>query len=129
MMIGLSQAPVAACSSIFLPSGYTGSVTCDPSLGPVNYVSNPITPGETETAPMLPCSEYTVPPGFTGNIPCDSSAGDVNVAAPEVEATATVVSATANTADTSSDASLFSPSLGMIVVIGIAAWAIFGGAT
>lgn len=108
-MVSLGQVyggsnPVAACSSIFLPSGYSENVTCDPSAGGVNYVAPPDTAGSPDTAPLQSCDAFTVPPGFQGNIPCDSSGSDLNVASAEIESAASVTPVAANTVD-SSDAS------------------------
>lgn len=129
MMIGLAQAPVAACSSIVLPEGYTGNVACDPTDGGVNDLSNPISAGETDTEPLLPCDSYTVPPGFQGSIACDSGDGSqVQVASPEVEATASVTSASADTEATTSTSDSASSSLGLFVMLAIGAYFVFGGA-
>ena len=124
-MVSLGQAPVTACSSVFLPAGYAGSVNCDPTAGDVNYLSAPATEGEPDTEPLLPCASFSVPSDFQGSIPCDSNSGSaVGIATPEVAATATVVAQAPVAGSTATSAT---SSLGTLLLVGIGVWMLFEG--
>ena len=126
-MMSLGQAPVTACSAVFLPAGYSGSVNCDPTYGGINYLSAPATEGEPDTEPLLVCSSFSVPSDFQGSIPCDSNGGAVGIALPEVTATATVVDESGDVTGTTAGTSTSSSSLGLLALVAFGIYLVSGG--